>query len=302
MAEKQAILIAGPTASGKSRLALELAERHDGIIVNADSMQVYSHLKILTARPAPAEMERVPHRLYGHVAPHETYSAGRYWGDAAAILDELRATGKTPIFCGGTGLYFKVLLGLLDVMPEVSPERRETWRRRLAEEGPSVLHRLLLCRDPVAADRIKPADGQRIVRALEVGEAAGVPLSSLQAGRGEGLLDGGRCVKIVLAPERSRLRETIARRFDTMIATGALEEVAAFRALPGALAGSAAKAIGIVELAAVLDGRMTLSQATSRAVTRSRQYAKRQETWFRHQFGADWERLATPDAKLISSI
>ncbi|WP_206453402.1 tRNA (adenosine(37)-N6)-dimethylallyltransferase MiaA [Aurantimonas marina] len=302
MVEKQAILIAGPTASGKSCLALELAERHDGVIVNADSMQVYSHLQILTARPAPAEIERVPHRLYGHVPPHKTYSAGRYRGEVAAILADIRAAGKAPIFCGGTGLYFKALLGSLDVMPEVSPELRETWRRRLAEEGAPALHRLLSRRDPVAAGRIQPADGQRIVRALEVGEAGGMPLSALQSGRGEGLLDGGKCVKIVLAPERSRLREMIARRFDAMVAAGALDEVAAFRAFPGALAASAGKAIGVAELGAVLDGGMSLDEATARAVTRSRQYAKRQETWFRHQFGADWARLETPDAKLIPSI
>lgn len=141
MAEKQAILIAGPTASGKSRLALELAERHDGVIVNADSMQVYAGLAILTARPTPAEIERVPHRLYGHVPPHETYSAGRYARQAAAILADIRAAGKTPIVCGGTGLYFKALLGSLDAMPEVAPELRETWRRRLAEEGAPALGR-----------------------------------------------------------------------------------------------------------------------------------------------------------------
>jgi len=302
MAEKQAILIAGPTASGKSRLALELAKRHDGVIVNADSMQVYAGLEILTARPTSADLERVPHRLYGHVPPDETYSAGTYTRQAAAVLADIRASGRIPIFCGGTGLYFKALLGFLDVMPEVSPALRETWRRRLAEEGAPALHRLLWESDRVAAARIKPADGQRIVRALEVGEAAGTPLSSLQAGEGEGLLDSGKCVKIILAPERSRLRETIARRFDAMVAAGALAEVAAFLALPGALAGSAAKAIGVAEFGAVLDGGLTLDAATARAVTRTRQYAKRQETWFRHQFGADWARLEVPDADLISSI
>lgn len=302
MAGKQAILIAGPTASGKSGLAAELAERHDGVVVNADSMQVYSDLEILTARPTAADCERVPHRLYGHVPPHQTYSAGAYVRDAAALLATIHAAGHLPILCGGTGLYFKALLGSLDVMPEISPANREKWRRRLAKEGAPALHRLLMERDPVAAGRIKPADGQRIVRALEVGEAAGLPLSALQMGRGEGLLDGACCLKVVLAPERSRLREAIARRFDAMIAAGALDEVAAFRTIPGALTGSAAKAIGVAELSAVLDGEMTLDEAASRAVTRTRQYAKRQETWFRHQFGEDWTRLQTPDADRVSEI
>lgn len=302
MAGKQAILIAGPTASGKSGLAVELAERHGGVVVNADSMQVYSGLEIVTARPTAADRKRVPHRLYGHVPPDQPYSTGVYIREATTLLASVHSAGRLPIFCGGTGLYLKALLGSLDAMPQVSSANREKWRRRLAEEGASALHRLLMERDPVAAGRIQPADGQRIVRALEVGEAAGMPLSALQTGRAEGLLDEGRCAKIVLAPERGRLREAIARRFDAMIAAGALDEVAAFRTIPGALTGSAAKAIGVAELSAVLDGEMTLDEAVSRAVTRTRQYAKRQETWFRHQFDADWTRLEAPDADRVSDV
>lgn len=302
MAGKQAILIAGPTASGKSGLAVELAERHDGVVVNADSMQVYDGLSILTARPDADALARVPHRLYGHVAPDRIYSVGAWIRDVAPMLDEIRAAGRLPILCGGTGLYFKALLGLLDDLPEVPPEIRERWRNRLAEEGAPALHGLLARSDPIAAQRIDPADGQRIVRALEVGEAAGQPLSALQTGRRPGLLDASACVKLVTAPERSVLRQAIAERFAQMMAAGALEEVAAFRTIPGAMEGSAAKAIGVAELSAVLDGTMAQDVAVARAATRTRQYAKRQETWFRHQFDASWQRLASPDIAAIETI
>ncbi|MEF2553079.1 tRNA (adenosine(37)-N6)-dimethylallyltransferase MiaA [Aurantimonas sp. A2-1-M11] len=302
MAGKQAILIAGPTASGKSGLAVELAERHDGVVVNADSMQVYAGLRILTARPDAEALARVPHRLYGHVAPDRSYSAGAYVRDVAPVLDEIRASGRLPILCGGTGLYFKSLLGLLDDLPPVPPAVRARWRQRLAEEGAPALHRRLADTDPVAAQRIDPADGQRIVRALEVGEAAGQPLSALQTGRRPGLLDPAACVKLVTAPDRAVLRQAIGDRFARMMAEGALEEVAAFRTLPGAMDGSAAKAIGVVELSAVLDGTMAPDLAVERAATRTRQYAKRQETWFRNQFDASWERLVVPDVAAIQTI
>ncbi|MCC4296323.1 tRNA (adenosine(37)-N6)-dimethylallyltransferase MiaA [Aurantimonas coralicida] len=302
MAGKQAILIAGPTASGKSGLAVELAERHDGVVVNADSMQVYDGLSILTARPDADALARVPHRLYGHVAPDRIYSVGAWIRDVAPVLEEIRAAGRLPILCGGTGLYFKALLGLLDDLPEVPLKIRARWRNQLAEEGAPALHGLLARSDPIAAQRIDPADGQRIVRALEVGEAAGQPLSALQTGRRPGLLDASACVKLVTAPERSVLRQAIAERFAQMMAAGALEEVATFRTIPGAMEGSAAKAIGVAELSAVLDGTMAQDVAVARAATRTRQYAKRQETWFRHQFDESWQRLASPDIAAIETI
>lgn len=302
MAAVEAVLIAGPTASGKSRLALELARRLGGVIINADSMQVYEGLAILTARPTAADMATVPHDLYGHVHPADPYSAGAYLRDAAASLAAAKAAGKLPIVCGGTGLYFKALLGLLDTMPPVPASIREHWRSRLAAEGAGALHGLLSQRDPAAAARIASADGQRIVRALEVGEASGQTLSALQAGQGEGPLSAAQTVKIVLTPERPVLRERIARRFGIMLAEGALAEVAAFRAVPGAMAGSAARAIGVDELGAVIDGTMDLAAARDRAITRTRQYAKRQETWFRHQFGPDWQRLDDADPARIRGI
>ncbi|NDV85490.1 tRNA (adenosine(37)-N6)-dimethylallyltransferase MiaA [Aurantimonas aggregata] len=302
MAAVEAVLIAGPTASGKSRLALALARRLDGVIVNADSMQVYDGLSILTARPTAAEMAAVPHELYGHVNPAIAYSAGAYVRDAAASLAAAKAAGKLPIVCGGTGLYFKALLGLLDTMPPVPAAIRERWRGRLAAEGASVLHHLLAQRDPAAAERIASADGQRIVRALEVGEASGQTLSALQAGQGAGPLSDARTIKVVLTPARPVLRERIARRFGEMLGEGVLAEVAAFRAMQGAMDGSAARAIGVDELGAVIDGALDIATARELAVTRTRQYAKRQETWFRHQFGPDWQRLEEADPDRIAGI
>lgn len=299
----EAILIAGPTASGKSRLALELAERHGGAVVNADSLQVYDGLEILTARPAAEDLARVPHRLYGHVDPRADYSAGSYLKDAERVLGELRGAGLLPIFCGGTGLYFKALLGLLDEMPAVPQAIREKWRDRLAEEGPQALHAELSRRDPATAARLTPSDGQRIARALEVCEAAGRPLSALQSGTGRALIDPDRARMVVLTPDRAELRRRIAERFDAMLAAGALDEVRSFerRFAADGLADdrTVGKAIGLQELSDFLKGRTTYEAARERAIIRSRQYAKRQETWFRHQFDDRWRRIAAADALAV---
>ncbi|MBO0905410.1 tRNA (adenosine(37)-N6)-dimethylallyltransferase MiaA [Jiella sonneratiae] len=289
--EIEAILIAGPTASGKSKLAAELAERLGGVVVNADSLQVYDGLKILTARPSAADLERVPHRLYGHVDPGSDYSAGAYLRDVAPLLAELRSSRRLPVFCGGTGLYFKALTGLLDPMPEIPQAVRDRLRRRLAEEGAEALHAELLRRDPPTAERLAPRDGQRIARALEILEAGSVPLSALQAGRGRPLVDRGRARMLVLAPDRAELRQRIAERFDRMVAGGALDEVKAFEARFGSVPGTAGRAIGLAELSAFLKGSLNYERARELAITRTRQYAKRQETWFRHQLGDEWRRM-----------
>ncbi|WAP69601.1 tRNA (adenosine(37)-N6)-dimethylallyltransferase MiaA [Jiella pelagia] len=288
--EIEAILIAGPTASGKSRLAVELAERHGGAVVNADSLQVYDGLEILTARPSPEDLARVPHHLYGHVDPRTDYSAGAYLRDAERVLEALRANGRLPIFCGGTGLYFKALLGLLDEMPDVPVEIREKWRRRLAEEGPEALHGELARVDPATAARLSPRDGQRIARALEVGEAGNAPLSKLQSGGGRALIDPDRARMLVLTPDRAELRERIAERFDRMLDAGAIDEVRLFEASYPDAGVTVRKAIGLAEISSFLNGNKGLLAARSLAITRTRQYAKRQETWFRHQFDARWLR------------
>lgn len=295
MEKPEAILIAGPTASGKSGLALRLARGVGGVVVNADSMQVYDGLRILSARPSEAEMEGVEHRLYGHVDPAKPYSAGHWLREMKPILGELRTRGLVPVICGGTGLYFKALLGGFDDLPPVPDAIRDHWRARAAGEPPEALHRELAARDPEAARAIRPSDPARIVRALELIEATGRPLAALRRNAGLPLLAADGVVKLVVAPDRAVLRARIADRFDAMLAEGALAEALAFRERgPDAMQGLAAQAIGLRELLDHAEGRLPAADARERAVTRTRQYAKRQETWFRNQFGPDWHRLDDP--------
>lgn len=296
MEKPKAILIAGPTASGKSGLALRLARAVGGVVVNADSMQVYDGLRILSARPGEAEMEGIEHRLYGHVDPAAPYSAGHWLREMEPLLEELETRGLVPVICGGTGLYFKALLGGFDDLPPVPDAIRDHWRARGASEAPEVLHRELVARDAEAARTIRPSDPSRIVRALELIEATGLPLAALRRNAGQPLLAAEGVVKLVLAPNRAVLRARIADRFDAMLAEGASAEALAFRERgPDAMQGLAAQAIGLRELLDHADGRLSSALARERAVTRTRQYAKRQETWFRNQFGPDWHRLDDPE-------
>lgn len=288
---KNAILIAGPTASGKSALAIRLAQKHDGIIVNTDSMQVYSVLRLLTARPSDADMDMVPHRLYGHVPPSVSYSTGEWARSVEQLLRADEFTGRTPIFVGGTGLYFRALTQGLSSMPEVAPEIRQRWRDRLQEEGPACLHALLIQRDPAAAAAIRPGDGQRIVRALEVEEASGKPISWWQTKRGNPLVDAESARKIVLEPERPLLAQRISDRFDGMLAGGALDEVDEMAKLDLDPTLPAMKAIGVRELMQYRHGALSLDEAVEQAKTLTRQYAKRQSTWFRTQLDDSWLRI-----------
>lgn len=286
---KNAVLIAGPTASGKSALALELAERLGGTIVNADSMQVYSVLDVLTARPRGADLARAPHLLYGHVHPGTAYSTGAWLRDVGRIAFELES--RPAIFTGGTGLYFRALTEGLSEMPAVSAAIRERWRERLATEGPDVLHRLLGERDPEGAASLRPTDGQRIVRALEVLEASGRSIRSWQAERGRPFIDRATARFFVVEPDRADLVRRIEDRFDRMVEDGVLDEVRAFTALGLDTSLPATKAIGLRELGAALSGQIGLREAIDRAKAATRQYAKRQSTWFRHQLGPEWRRL-----------
>ena len=281
--DNKVVLIAGPTASGKSALALELAERADGIIINADSMQVYRDLRILTARPAAEEEAAVAHRLYGCVDAAINFSAGSWLADAAAVLTDARAQGRLPIFVGGTGLYFKALTRGLSAVPPIPAEVREEVRARLERDGVEALHAELARRDPAAAERLKPRDRTRIARALEVVEATG---RSLLDWHREGLppvLPPGAFSALFLAPDREALYARIDARFDAMLKTGALEEVErlAARRLDPLL--PAMKAHGVPPLIRYLKGELTLGEAAQIGRADTRQYAKRQFTWFRHQ-------------------
>ena len=287
-----AILIAGPTASGKSALALRLAAELDGVIVNTDSMQVYSVLDRLTARPRPEDLLRAPHELYGHVHPSEVYSTGRWLREVRELIATDALRDRRPIFTGGTGLYFKALTEGLARTPDIPAEVREGWRARLAVEGAPALHQVLTERDPRAAARIRPSDGQRIVRALEVFSTSGRSIVDWQADRGEALVSSERATMIVIEPDRAELAARIERRFAAMIEEGAIAEVEALLALDLPDSMPAMKAIGVAELRAVIEGRASEAEAVEKAAAATRQYAKRQSTWFRNQLGPEWRRIS----------
>jgi len=281
--DNKPVLIAGPTASGKSALALDLAERLGGTVINTDSMQVYADLSVLTARPTREEEARVPHRLYGHVDAAVNYSAGSFVSDAAAALAEARAQDRVPIFVGGTGLYFKAITRGLSPVPPIPAELREAVRARLARDGVEALHAELAHRDPVSAARLNPRDRTRIARALEVLEATGRPLADWHSQGQPPLLAPGEFHALFLAPEREALYARIDARFDTMLKAGALEEVQrlAARKLDPLL--PAMKAHGVPPLIKYLNGELTLAEAAEAGRADTRHYAKRQFTWFRHQ-------------------
>ncbi len=292
--EQKAILIAGPTASGKSALALRLAQQCGGYIINSDSMQVYDVLDQLTARPTAQDLSVVPHYLYGHVSPLQHYSTGRWLQDVEELLARPELQGRVPVFVGGTGLYFKALLGGLSDMPQVRDDVRDYWRKSLSEQGAQALHAELQKRDPAMALRLKAGDSQRIVRALEVVESTGRSLLEWQGTTGKALINPENAQKLILTPDRPWLHKRIARRFEMMMQGAAMDEVKALLALQPDAALPVMKAIGVREIESWLKGEMTREEATERAVIATRQYAKRQMTWFRNQFGDDWQRIEMP--------
>ncbi|MDX3966726.1 MAG: tRNA (adenosine(37)-N6)-dimethylallyltransferase MiaA [Bradyrhizobium sp.] len=279
----KAVLIAGPTASGKSALALELALATGGIVINADSMQVYRDLRIITARPTATDEALVPHRLYGHVDAAVNFSAGAWVSDAAKALDEARAQGHLPIFIGGTGLYFKALTAGLSVVPPIPAEVRDDVRARLERNGVEALHAELARRDLAAAERLNLRDRTRIARALEVIEATGRSLLDWHREGQPPLLPKDSFCAVFIAPERDELYARIDARFDAMLGAGALREVErlAARHLDPLL--PAMKAHGVPALIRHLRGELSLEEAASIGRADTRHYAKRQFTWFRHQ-------------------
>lgn len=279
----KAVLIAGPTASGKSALALGLARETGGVIINADSMQVYGDLRIVTARPTLAEEAAVPHRLYGHVDAAVNCSAGHWVADAAAALAEARAQNRLPIFVGGSGLYFKALTRGLSAVPPTPNEIRESVRARLERDGVEALYAELAQRDPAGAERLKPRDRSRIARALEVVEATGRSLTDWHREGLPPLLPPGTFSALFVSPDRDQLYARIDARFDAMLKAGALEEVArlAARRLDRLL--PAMKAHGVPALIRHLTGEIALDEAATIGRADTRHYAKRQFTWFRHQ-------------------
>ncbi len=281
------IVIAGPTASGKSALALDVAEEFGGIVVNADSMQVYRELRILTARPGDAALARAPHVLYGVLSVAERCSAARWRDMALAEIAAAHAAGKLPVLAGGTGLYLKALMEGLSEMPEIPKEVRAAARELFDRLGAADYHAELARRDPVMAERLDPADRQRLIRAWEVLEASGRSLADWQAEPRRGPPAELRFATVVLAPPRAALYATCDRRFAAMIEDGALDEARALTALDLAPDLPALKAVGVRELLAHIGGEISLDEAIAAARMATRRYAKRQMTWLRHQLDAD---------------
>ncbi len=280
-AEQPVILIvAGPTCSGKSALALDIAARIGGTVINADSMQIYRELRVLTARPTPAEETLAPHALYG-VRPAAEAGSVAWWRDAAlAAIAASRVAGRVPILCGGTGLYFAALAGGLASIPEPGPAARAEARELLAWGGAAALHARLAAADPDTASRLRPSDGQRLARAWEVWRGTGRGLAAWQAQTTKAAGEAFRA--ILLDPPRPALREAIAARTQAMLAHGALDEVRDLLALRLDPALPAMRAHGVPELAAHLVGDLGLEAAMSRIRLVTGQYTKRQATWFRH--------------------
>ena len=290
----KAVLIAGPTASGKSALALELAQKTGGVVINADSMQVYRDLRVLTARPTWHEEALLPHRLYGHVDASVNFSSGAWVADAAKVLAELRGQHRLPIFVGGSGLYFKALTRGLSAVPPIPADIRDRVRARLERDGVEALHAELGRRDPASAERLKPRDRTRIARALEVVEATGRSLTDWHRDGLPPLLPEGAFRALFLAPDRDALYASIDARFDAMLKSGALEEVAALAARNLDPLLPAMKAHGVPALIRHIRGEISRDEAAEIGRADTRHYAKRQFTWFRHQLPEfEW---MTPEA------
>lgn len=290
------MLIAGPTASGKSALAMALAQAFDGVVVNADSMQVYADLRVLTARPTAEEETSLPHRLYGHVDGAVNYSAMRYAAEVGALLTELRASGRLPILVGGTGLYFKALTDGFSAMPPVPDAVRAAFRERADGVATEALHAELATRDPEMAARLRPSDRMRIMRAIEVHLATGRSLAAFQGAREPGPLAGIETLRLFVSPEREAVRAAIDRRFEAMMAQGALDEVERLKSRGLDPLLPVMRAHGVPGLIAHLDGAISLQEAIARGQADTRAYAKRQVTWFRHQMEG-WQAVP-PDAAL----
>ena len=292
-----AVLIAGPTASGKSDAAVRLAEAINGVVINADSMQVYREAPILTAQPDAAARTRVPHLLYGHVSAREVYSVGRWRLDAMAALEAAHRMARVPIFVGGTGLYFTALTQGLAEVPPIPPVIRAEARALLEEIGVAALHERLASRDPKTAARLRPTDPQRTLRAYEVFEATGQPLADWQECEAAPVLEGLKLARFVLDWPRPELRARIGARFEAMLTHGGLEEALALKDLAPSL--PAAKLLGLRPLIALAEGRMEREAAILDAVTATGQFAKRQMTWFRNRM-ADYVRFNPKESNIIS--
>ncbi|MBA5724027.1 tRNA (adenosine(37)-N6)-dimethylallyltransferase MiaA [Candidatus Liberibacter sp.] len=295
----KAILITGPTASGKSLFALKLASELNGEVINADSMQVYDTLCVLTSRPSVEQIQCVPHSLYGHVSAHHAYSTGQWLHCAIKKIKEVQKRDRLPIVVGGTGLYFRALTGNFSVMPPIPNTVRKAIRKRLEKYGPHILHEELFKLDSISANRINRSDGQRIARALEIFMVSGQSITELWKSAEK--LTSAPAIsslsthKIIILPERSCLQKKIRQRFQHMLDKGAVDEVKDLMAMKLSPDLPIMKAIGVRDIMSMLRGEIKYEEALQRGITATNRYAKRQITWFCHQFNEDWERVSSVD-------
>ncbi|MDB5477833.1 MAG: miaA [Alphaproteobacteria bacterium] len=296
MTIEPAWIIAGPTASGKSALAVDIARACNGVVINADSMQVYREIPVLSAQPDKSEREGIPHLLYGFHPVTENYSAPDWAAAAISAISETMATGKQPILVGGSGLYFRALTEGFSPMPKVFPDIRRAVSMEYDTNGPDAFHAALAKIDPVIAARLHPTDRQRCIRAREIFEATGENLSAWQAKPKQNPAPHLSFKSLILLPERKILYDRINRRFESMVQNGALDEAAAMNTLDLHPDMTGAKAVGLQGLRDALTGKMPLGEAIERGQIASRQYAKRQYTWFRNQALPARHFLQIPDS------
>lgn len=296
--DQNVALVVGPTASGKSALALDIAKKQPSVIINADSAQVYRDLTILSARPTEEEMQGIEHQLFGYIDGMEACSAARWASDAKTAIAAAHARDLLPILVGGTGLYVRILLDGIAPIPEIYPEIRQKIRKMETLEA----YHALQDRDPVSAERLNATDTTRIQRALEVIRSTGKPLDHWQKHKVGGIGDQIRLHPLVMLPPRDWLYERCDRRLREMIERGARQEVEQLlaRNLPPNL--PVMRAIGVAEIAAWLAGDISKEIAIERAQAATRQYAKRQFTWFRNQSPPDWPRIEIADNYNMGAI
>jgi len=295
------ILIAGPTASGKSSAAIKLAGMCNGAIINADSMQVYRELQILSARPDAHDHAMAPHYLYGTVPAATAYSTGMWLADVAKALAHIRQQNRTAIIVGGTGLYFYALEGGLSPVPEIPVDIREKWRGKLAREGVGAVYAGLMQRDQAMAENLQPNDSQRIVRALEVIDATGISLLEWhKRPMAKPVLSGDDILRVVIAPERREIYRRCDQRFEWMAANGGLEEVKDLLTLKLLPQLPAMKALGVPQLGGFLAGRLSMDEAVETAKTETRRYAKRQFTWIKRNMIA-WNHINEQQSEKINT-
>ena len=288
-AKQPVALIAGPTASGKSALALRLAEIANGVVINADASQVYADLRVLSARPNDAEEARAPHRLFGYRDAAEACSAADWAEDAKVEIAKAHDAGQLPILVGGTGLYLRTLLYGIAPVPEIDAEIRAKVRAMAVETA----YRALVREDPAMSELLRPSDTTRVARALEVMRSSGKSILFWREQLVGGILDKVRIIPAILMPPRDWLHERINRRFQTMLEEGAIEEVLGLRARHLDPELPAMRAIGVRDILGWRNGEIDYETMLIQSQAASRQYAKRQYTWFRHQLPADWQRIET---------